>query len=350
VEDEAIVALDLSGRLERLGYRISGVAASAEEAIEQADTSPPDVVLMDVRLQGAHDGIHAAECILKRHDVPLIFLTSHNDDETLGRAVRVGAHGYLTKPFDERELHCGIQVALQKSERERTARGKANSEFMGRASHELRTPLNAVIGLAEVIRNQPNIDPTKLSTYAGHIGAAGQQLLGMVNDMLDLDQAGRGELELALQPVALQSAVLDVLAMVKETADKQHLTLTEAIPPRLEVMADPSRLRQVLMNLLSNAVKYNKPGGVVLVHAERSGSSVNLVIEDSGVGIPTEVQSRLFRPLDRLGQDRTTTTGVGLGLSIARAYAVAMGGRLNVVSALDAGTTVTVVLGVPSPG
>lgn len=122
VEDEAIVALDLKLSLEELGYEVTGVASSGEQALRAFDERPPQLVLMDVRLQGAMDGIATAQEIRRRQPVPLIFLTSHSDDDTVQRAARTAPYGYLTKPYQIRELRAGIEVALTKSRMERQLR------------------------------------------------------------------------------------------------------------------------------------------------------------------------------------------------------------------------------------
>lgn len=122
VEDEAIVALDLKQGLQELGYEVTGIAASGEQALRSFDERPPQLVLMDVRLQGTMDGIAAAEAIRQRGAVPLIFLTSHSDDDTVQRAARTAPYGYLTKPYQIRELRAGIEVALTKARMERQLR------------------------------------------------------------------------------------------------------------------------------------------------------------------------------------------------------------------------------------
>ena len=119
VEDEAIVAEDLAGKLRHLGYDIIGIVASGEAAMAAADPVPPDLVLMDIRLEGAMDGVDAAQAIVRRHDVPVIYLTAHSDPATLARAKLTGPFGYILKPFEERELATQIELALYKHQADR---------------------------------------------------------------------------------------------------------------------------------------------------------------------------------------------------------------------------------------
>ncbi len=134
VEDEAIVADDIRSQLEDLGYCVVGTASSAEDAIGKADALAPDLVLMDIRLDGEKDGIYAAEQIRLQRNVPIVFLTANADKPTLQRAKITGPHGYLVKPFDERNLHTTVEVALYK--------GKLD-QALAQSREDLLTILNA---------------------------------------------------------------------------------------------------------------------------------------------------------------------------------------------------------------
>ena len=118
VEDQGIIAEDIAMSLERLGYLVSGKARSAEEAVRAVEKAKPDLVLMDIQLRGAVDGIEATRQIKERCDIPVIYLTSHSDEGTLARAKETSPHGYLLKPFHERDLRTAIEVALRKHELE----------------------------------------------------------------------------------------------------------------------------------------------------------------------------------------------------------------------------------------
>jgi len=114
VEDESIVAMDIKHRAEGLGYDVLGIAASGEEAIKKTEENQPDLVLMDIVLKGKMDGIQAAQEIRERFDIPVVYLTAYSDEKTLGRAKLTGPFGYIIKPFEDRELHSAIEVALYK--------------------------------------------------------------------------------------------------------------------------------------------------------------------------------------------------------------------------------------------
>jgi signal transduction histidine kinase len=182
-------------------------------------------------------------------------------------------------------------------------------------------------------------DPDKASSYAGQIRAAGEHLLGLVSDLLDLNQAADGQLRLDLRPLALGRAVEEVLALVGSAAAAQEVTVVSDVPATLRAMADEQRLRQVLLNLVSNAVKYNRPGGSVRIEARPDDAgSIVLTVQDSGPGMTAAQMDRLFQPFDRLGAERTRVPGTGLGLVISRGLIQAMGGSLVLESTPQVGT------------
>ena len=122
VEDESIVAADIAGKLHRLGYIVAGISATGEQAVQLARAQQPALVLMDIRLAGPMDGIAAADAIRQSCDVPVIFLTAHSDQATLEGARRAEAFGYVLKPFDDRDLHTQIEMALYKHAAEQRLR------------------------------------------------------------------------------------------------------------------------------------------------------------------------------------------------------------------------------------
>ena len=222
----------------------------------------------------------------------------------------------------------------------------SKSEFLNRVSHEMRTPLNAVMGFASLLKLQKgDASREKVDRYAGHIHAAGQHLLGLVTDLLDLNRAAEGQLRLQASPTALTSAVEEALHLVRFEAQAQGIAPALQIEATLTVLAEPRRLCQVLVNLLSNAIKYNHHGSKVHIGVSAlNATTARLVVQDNGIGMTTEQQQRLFQPFERLGAERTTTPGTGLGLVIARSLINEMDGQLTLTSTPRVGTTVTLTL------
>ena len=223
--------------------------------------------------------------------------------------------------------------------------------FMANMSHEIRTPLNAIIGFSQLLREEA--ESPRACHYVNAIATAGDNLLSLINDVLDLSKIEAGRVELKPEVIDLREVVQGMQLMLSERASAKGLRLLtevdEALPAWL--LLDPLRLRQMLMNLLGNAIKFTGSGEVSLkVRAETQPhitDSVTLVLEvsDSGRGIAAEDLELIFRPF-RQGSHQSTeiVEGTGLGLSITRRLAHLMHGKITAVSEPGKGSTFTVTL------
>jgi signal transduction histidine kinase len=237
---------------------------------------------------------------------------------------------------------------LEEAERDKIAAQKANeskSQFLSRVSHELRTPLNAILGFGQLLRmDDSNERPAADRERIEAIRVAGERLLALINDMLDLAQIEQGRLQLDPRPLDAHAAVHAAQVMLGPAAAEHAIMVENLVPAGLvQVLADERALGQVLLNIMSNAVKYNRSAGRVSVSAE-VGDAVVLSIADTGPGLSREQMGALFEPFNRLGAERSATAGSGLGLVIAKALVEAMGGALEVASELGQGTTVRLTL------
>jgi hypothetical protein len=221
---------------------------------------------------------------------------------------------------------------------------QAKSELLARMSHELRTPMNAVLGFTQLLLAD-DLEPAESPRRARleHIRLAGEHLLTLINDVLELSRLDGPEGRVVLRPVRLDALVAESLPLVERLADQHGVGLLTATRP-LFARADPTRLKQVLVNLLTNGIKYNRPGGHVQVEtlAERGG--VLLRVSDSGVGMTPAQQGQAFEPFNRAGAEREGIEGTGIGLTIVKALVERMGGRIEVRSAPGAGSTFEVRL------
>ncbi len=204
---------------------------------------------------------------------------------------------------------------------------KAKSEFLARMSHELRTPLNAVLGFAQLLRLDPGLLGEEQRDKLGHIQSAGEHLLSLINDVLDLSSLESGELKLNLQPVPLGEVLGEAMALVEPHA--RSLGVHTSAEPMDEVLkVDRIRTRQVLINLLSNAVKYNRAQGQVTVSANREDGMVVMRVKDTGRGMSPQQMAHLFEPFNRLGMEREGIEGAGIGLAVVKALVERMGGSI----------------------
>lgn len=234
---------------------------------------------------------------------------------------------------------------LQKANKELTSANMAKSDFLSRMSHELRTPLTAVLGFGELLQLADIAEEQR--EWVGSILKAGNHLLNLINDILDLSRIEAGQMSMSMEPVPVKQLLDDTLALMRPLAASRNVTIG---PPNMiagggYVMADHQRLKQVLINLVSNAIKYNREGGDVRIDVERSGDERLLIkVSDTGLGINAANLKRLFVPFERLGAEATGVDGTGLGLALSRDIVVAMQGVMDVASTPGAGTSFWVEL------
>ena len=221
------------------------------------------------------------------------------------------------------------------------------SQFLGRVSHELRTPLNAVIGFSQLMQLDLVAPLTgQQAERIGHVERAGQHLLGLITDLMDLSRIELGAVELQIAALDASELLEDSLAMVDtQLRDRKLAVLRELAPGLPRVMADPLRLRQCLLNLLSNAIKYSDAQGTVRVGARATGQGdVALWVWNSGAGMTPQQLEQLYEPFNRLGRDASHAEGTGIGLSISRQLIERMGGQIVATSEAGSWAQFTVTL------
>ena len=224
------------------------------------------------------------------------------------------------------------------------------TQFLANMSHELRTPLNAIIGLTEMMfTNAARFGTEKAAEPLRRVHRAGNHLLGLINQVLDLSKIEAGKLELSTESVSVAPLVDEVLGTARQLAEQNKNRLTVDCPASLApLVVDPLRLRQILLNLLSNACKFTKDGEVSLRvgHATTGGRNfIEFAVSDTGIGMTSEQQNKLFEEFTQA--DSSTARrygGTGLGLAITRKLARMMGGDVTVTSEMGKGSTFTVRL------
>jgi len=234
----------------------------------------------------------------------------------------------------------------QAARRVAEAANLAKSSFLSRMSHELRTPLNAVLGFAQLLEMAaaPTLHPSH-KRWATNIRQAGDHLLAMINDILDLSRIESDTLNLSIESLAVDSLVAETVTLVEQRAAQRQISIILDVSPQAErLRGDATRVRQVLANLLSNAVKYNRDGGEIHLSARRAGTMVEIEVHDTGMGLTSTQLAQLFQPFNRLGRENSQVEGTGIGLVISRRLATLMGGTLQVSSTPGKGSSFTLAL------
>jgi signal transduction histidine kinase/HPt (histidine-containing phosphotransfer) domain-containing protein len=421
VDDDPSTRLAMSELLQAPGLNIIAVG-SGLDALRAVLRSDVALILLDVRMPDM-DGFETATLIRSlnrsRH-VPIVFLTSAAERaDWEARGYELGAVDYIVKPCDSDVLKSKVAVFadlhrrnavlaaqlvrhrsvqhdlelenehLEEQVRERTASlieahhrlrqdmemrerteeelrcakraaeaaNRAKTDFLANISHEIRTPMNAIIGMAQLALQTDLTDEQR--EYLEPVRAAGDSLLAIVNDVLDITKIEAGHLAIETVPFSLRECVRDAVAMLSFEASTKELALTWDVTPETPdaVVGDPLRLRQIVLNLASNAVKFTEHGGVwIRIRPELTGDGdlcCHISVRDTGAGVPLDLQGAIFEPFQQA--DASTTRhygGTGLGLSIAARLVKLMRGRIWLDSCPGQGSTFhcTVRLGLAERG
>lgn len=232
------------------------------------------------------------------------------------------------------ELDLASQLLAKKVEETNQAKfdaeeaNRSKTLFLSRTSHELRTPLNAILGFAQLLES--DLRDQQQQNNAAMIRGAGEHLLKLINNVLDIASIESGERNLDLGQTNINLLVNDAVNYIAPLGRIRDIEITQNIAPNLTALADHQKLFQVVLNLLSNALKYGPVNSIVRIKAYSINEKVQIEVLDEGPGIPEALRKRLFTPFDRLGAEQSNIEGSGLGLALSKQIMTALGGSLEV--------------------
>jgi signal transduction histidine kinase/ActR/RegA family two-component response regulator len=241
------------------------------------------------------------------------------------------------------------ELVLAKAEADKA--NQAKSSFLSSMSHELRTPLNAILGFAQILAsNSFKTTEPQQKEFSSHILQAGQHLLTLINDILDLAKVESGMLMLSLESVEIDSLLQECKTMIEPMAAQRKISLVFPAACGFNVIADRTRLTQVLLNLMSNATKYNREMGAIVISCDITTTDrIRIKVQDTGKGLRPEQVDALFQPFNRLGQETGAIEGTGIGLVVTKRLVELMGGSISVTSTVDIGSAFWIELPIAIP-
>ena len=377
VEDEAIIAMEIESSLKNLGYDVTAVVNSGDNAVLKAKEEEPDLILMDIHIQGEKDGIDTAIEIKSITDIPIVFISGHTDEEKLERAKLSMPYGYLLKPIQERDLKVSITMALYSSkiERERNKAledyrilhqqletkveertlqlreakeeseraNQSKTDFLNKITHEIRNPLHHMLSFAKFgMKKAGGISTEKIIDYFNTIYTSGNDLLELINDLLDISKLESGKIDYNLTREDASQVIKETLAESSSTFKERQIEPIFVQPSEnTEIYCDRFKIKQVFRNLLSNAVKFTPPGGKIEININsdkltvgrrsvdiKTVEALKVSINDEGVGIPEGELKMIFDKFTQSSKTANGFKGTGLGLSICQEIIQAHGGKI----------------------
>ena len=396
IVDDVMKNILLIGTLLREeGYQVS-FANNGATALATVERNPPDLIFLDINMPDM-DGFEVCKSLksdARYANIPIIFLTAHDNTDRIETAFELGAVDYVTKPFRIKEVKARLETHLSINYYQKEIEGKnkkleqtlaelelakkdllennfileeqakdlkvakdqaesssrAKSFFLANMSHELRTPLNSILGFTQLMRRDHRL-PKEVDENLKTINRSGEHLLALINDVLEMAKIEAGKLTQNVTSFDIRKLIKDLEEMFSLRANAKALDLqvemADTLPQYVE--CDESKVRQVLINLLGNAIKFTERGNIILrvdyqSDDKQSKNTTNTPIrmlfevEDTGIGIDEKEMKLIFEEFEQTESGRKIGGGTGLGMAISKAYVQLLGGDIVVDSQLGKGT------------
>ena len=352
VEDELIAAYNLADNIGRLGYEVSGIVKTGEAALANVSENPPDLILMDIKLQGEMSGIETARA-LEEYEIPIIYLTAFNDIVTLEKAAETYAYGYLNKPAKLEDIRSAISVSLSKHQQDKTIKSiltqeqqlnQMKSRFVAMVAHDLRAPLTHMLVSLEILRKYGDeLDEAQKEKQFNRMQMAIKNMTLQLEEMMTIDRVESGKFMLKPRAIDLVRFCEERLDFFDVVAQHNYNLVFEHEGPCSCLCLDEDILQHVLNNLISNAIKYSPKGGDIRLHLSCEDRQIVLEVRDRGIGIPPEELEKLYQPFER-ASNVGNIKGTGIGMYIVKRAIECHHGEISVSSEVGVGTTFKITL------
>ncbi len=367
VEDESIVAFDLKRLLLTMSYEVLDIVTSGEKAVKIALEEKPDLIIMDIMLNGAITGVVAAGRIKEKTNIPLIYLTAYADTETLKNAKVTEPYGYLLKPFDEKVLISTIEMAIYKSrmeakliESERKHRllageledlNEKKDQFYSIISFYLRDPLDAVIGFSEILKNEyKELSPEDFQLFISSLYLSSRQVYSLLNNLIQFSRIQIKDIDFVPRNLNLHSIVEDNASVLKTMADRKSIKVINYVNKEVSIYADNNMINSIFLNLLTNAIKYSHKNGYIEVSVNKENGYAHISIEDKGIGMDKESLDKVFElNVKKITPGTDNEMGTGLGLLLTKEFVEKNDGKIEVTSKINEGTNITFTMPLAKP-
>ena len=353
--DNAVLIVDAERRIEWVnegftrmtGYGLEEVTGrTAGELLRGPETDLAEVARLDAQLQRENRACGELVHYTKDRRPYWAAVESHAIQDEAGRIqcfISIARDITASRLADE-----ALRAARDEAERA----NRAKSEFLSAMSHELRTPMNAILGFGQLLESGATQGLREgHEGYVREIQRAGEHLLELINDVLDLARVEAGKQQISMEPVQVSTLVDECLSLMQPMARMRGIRLPDASHVSCDccVAADRTRLKQVLLNLMSNAIKYNRTDGSVEIACAADGNGVRISVTDTGQGLSPEQCQRLFKAFERLGAESSAIEGAGIGLALSKRLVELMHGSIGLDSAVEQGSTFWVRLARAEP-
>jgi len=326
-------------------------APTGEAGIEIIENNQPDILLLDNKLPGIQ-GIEVLEYVRKKqYNIIVVMITSYASLELAVKATNDGASDFIPKPFTPQELRSSIEnitkkIFLKKMTATLKDTGKQiRFQFLSVLSHELKAPLNAIEGYLKMAKERQLGE--KIEDYDTIFDRSLDRVHGMrtlILDLLDLTKVESGKGQRNIVDIDLVQAIRVAMDAIQPYSIQRDIRINLHCPEHLMIKADANEMDIIFNNLISNAIKYNKEGGTVDIYVEKNDTT-QIKVVDTGIGMTEAEMGKLFQDFVRIKNEKTKNiTGSGLGLSIVKKLAETYGGRIDVTSIPDKGSTFIVSL------